>query len=484
MKTKAFFNKILWTCVALLLSLFCVFQSAHIKIANAEETTVAYTDVMTDLQKDENFNPDDYPVKANDYSLQVIQIAESVNNELFVYVYQPSNDTKDLVATNLSMYNGYSENGKDFSPLLYDLTLLSTNGVFDKYVVNDYLVSTNAERWYNIVSLYRLPVEGIDTNIAGGTTDKISISVGQQWRFYYYNDILTVERGTFNTLKIDIVTADNIIYNNGFTAGNLVGLYNRGSSHFVCFNVEDYIIEHIYDADVTYLSRPVSIYSGIGVPDDKYGEYERHTVTLYDNDTASFEGTGWFSKTYKWNRISRSEDFVSNLESQDVDFDSSAKSTILSSQWTFAFCETERRLTSVNGWTISSYTEVSEVSILRLHFIDFRGNYYNLGVVANAVTEDDTPAGTADPVKDALEDFWKDLTSLFSEMWGWLLGILLLGGLVIVLLNFAPWIFALVGKGFLVAFKWIGKGLLWILKLVWRIICLPFKLIGKLFKRK
>lgn len=482
MKIKTLINRTLWVCIALLLSLFCVFQSVHTKTANAEETAVTYTDVMTDLQKDENFNPDDYPAKAGDYSLQVIQIAESVNNELFVYVYQPSNDTKDLVATTISMYNGYSENGKDFSPLLYDLTLLSTNGVFDKYVVNDYLVSTNAERWYNIVALYRLADKTIDKDIVNGTTDEIGITIGQQWRFYNYNDQTMVERGTFKTLYIDIVTTGNVVFNNGLTMGALAGLYQYGNTHFVSFNVDEYVIKHIYDADVSYKSRTVTNYYGIGVPDDRYGEYERHTVTLYDNDTATFEGTGWFSKTYKWNRISRSEDFVSNFENQKLDVPS--KDIILSSQWTFVFCETPKYTTVSNGWTIASYTEVSDVSVLRLHFVDFRGNYYNLGTVSNVVTEDDIPDGIGNPVKDAFDDFWFDLTSLFSEMWGWLFCILLLGGLVIVLLNFAPWIFALVGKGFLVVFKWIGQGLLWILKLVWRIICLPFKLIGKLFKRE
>ena len=162
MKTKAFLNKILWVFIALLLSLFCVFQSVHTKTANAEETTVTYTDVMTDLQKDENFNPDDYPAKADDYSLQVIQIAESSNRELFVYVYQPSDSTMDFTALSMNMFNGYSENGKDFHPLSYDLTLLSTNGVFDKYLVENYVVSSEMERWYNIVSIFRFFVKDGD----------------------------------------------------------------------------------------------------------------------------------------------------------------------------------------------------------------------------------------------------------------------------------------------------------------------------------
>ena len=49
-----------------------------------------YTAVMDDLAKDEYFNADDYPAVANDYSIRIIQIAESSDAELFVYTYQPS----------------------------------------------------------------------------------------------------------------------------------------------------------------------------------------------------------------------------------------------------------------------------------------------------------------------------------------------------------------------------------------------------------
>ena len=40
----------------------------------AEEEKV-YSTVLEDLAKDTNFNVEDYPAVANDYSLQVIQIA-------------------------------------------------------------------------------------------------------------------------------------------------------------------------------------------------------------------------------------------------------------------------------------------------------------------------------------------------------------------------------------------------------------------------
>ena len=114
MKTKAFINKTLCVLAALVLSLFCVFGNIHKKSLKVDAATISYTDVLEDLQKDESFKVEDYPAKADDYSLQIIQIAESVNGELFIYVYQPCHDTKDLVATYISMYSGYSETGEDF----------------------------------------------------------------------------------------------------------------------------------------------------------------------------------------------------------------------------------------------------------------------------------------------------------------------------------------------------------------------------------
>ena len=121
--------------------------------AKAEETeNIQYTSVVKDLQKDESFNVEAYPSNAEDYSMQVIQIAESVNKELFLYVYQPSDEVKELTATKVSLSTAINEN---FYPLLYDLTLISTEGVFDKYKVEGLTVKDDAVRYYSIVRLQR-----------------------------------------------------------------------------------------------------------------------------------------------------------------------------------------------------------------------------------------------------------------------------------------------------------------------------------------
>ena len=96
-----------------------LFLALSVRTSAAE--AVSHSNVLDDLSKDSKFNPADYPAKADDYSLQVIQIAEGTNGELFVYVYQPSNDTKDLKAAKINMsLQDPSDNDATYS--LYNLS--------------------------------------------------------------------------------------------------------------------------------------------------------------------------------------------------------------------------------------------------------------------------------------------------------------------------------------------------------------------------
>ncbi len=98
-------------------------------IAHAQEGKT-YSNVLDDLKKDSSFNPSNYPAKSNDYSLQIIQLAESVDKELFVYVYQPSGKTKNFKASSINISTTINDS---ISYLNYKLELLNSNGVFYKY---------------------------------------------------------------------------------------------------------------------------------------------------------------------------------------------------------------------------------------------------------------------------------------------------------------------------------------------------------------
>ena len=55
-------------------------------IATARADASAHTNVLDDLRKDETFKASEFKRNDNDYTLQVIQIAESTGKELFIYV--------------------------------------------------------------------------------------------------------------------------------------------------------------------------------------------------------------------------------------------------------------------------------------------------------------------------------------------------------------------------------------------------------------
>lgn len=120
--------------------------------------TYGNTNVIQDLQKDGSFDINDYPDNPEDYSIKVIQIAESVSGDLYLYTYQPCQKTTYLVASDINMSLSESVDGTR----LYSLTLINTSGVFGKYLVKDIEVNSDKVRYYNITSIYRLWDKTID----------------------------------------------------------------------------------------------------------------------------------------------------------------------------------------------------------------------------------------------------------------------------------------------------------------------------------
>ena len=117
-----------------------------------------YSNVKDDLLKDENFNAWDYPQDDKDYSIKVIQIAESVNGNLYLYTYQPCQSTLPLVATEINMSLSETADGTK----LYTLTPINSSGVFCKYLVDGVKVGSDVKRYYNITSIFRDWLAGID----------------------------------------------------------------------------------------------------------------------------------------------------------------------------------------------------------------------------------------------------------------------------------------------------------------------------------
>lgn len=424
--------------------------------------------VMQDLYQDKTFNKDDYPSVDNDYSLYVMQIGESDKKELFLYVYQPSNDAIDLIGSSASISYGFSKDGKDLHPLSYDLELISTNGVFDKYYVKDFTIPNDGNRFYNIVSISRKFNSVIDKSIDYGETNEVAFSVGQQWCCYDINNSVKYEMTTFNTLEIKIVLNESFYFKSGFKLGNLVGAFESCDVWTVFFNVDDYIVKHIYDADITFDVRGVTEnWIAFDGSHYSYTDTERKTITLTDEDTCTIKNDGLFAKTYTWNRIQTSSNFVSSFKSQNISIEDSTLSKINESQWAFSFYETQNTYNQYDSSYIRTYSEVSNVGILRLHFLDDTGKQYDLGVVSDKTTADNIYGGGANGIKDI-----KEILTDFGEFFQNFLAIFMLILLIVVLI-FVSSLFAPIGK---------------ILKFIWKVLIyvieLPFKLIKWIVKKE
>lgn len=401
-------------------------------------STVTYSGVSEDLKSDESFNAEDYPAVYNDYSLQVIQLAESKDKELLIYVYQPSSETKELTATTLRLSTDRAT-WKD-----YKLDLLNSDGVFQKYKVNGLKVGGGSVRYYDIAAIHRAWVRGIDDSAGGdNTVDEVVYEVAQLWTVFTVNGEVHYEM-----TKTDVVTITNkyvgyIRYSNGFK------LYKDScDAHFIAFST-DHKIDNLMQADVEYVTSAVQVIYAFGSEESRVvGAPVSCEKTLDYNDIGGNRADGWWSDKVEYHRIESAKEFAEN-----ENFDSATKTELLQFQWVLRFAETDYEAThNITAVTAEYYTEVSEVTILRLKF-ETAGVTYNLGVVDNKQT------GSLEPIKEIIASV---------PWWVWLI-------VAVVLLIVIAIVLQLLGV-FLPVFKAI-------LQVLWFIICLPFKGIAALIRK-
>ena len=456
MKTKIKKNLII-AVVTLFLFAFFVLSALPLTNANADGETI-YTNVMDDLKKDEKFNTDDYPAVKDDYSLKVIQIAESSAKELFVYTYQPAHATRDLIATSINISTG---TGDELSYWNYGLRLLSTNGVFDKYLVKDFKVSTEEERTYDISNIYRAWNKDIDN--ATGNDNTIS-EVGYKVGRCFYSK--TDENGNvlYGATGTEVVTiTDKYV---GFLRYSSRPSWfpfgqwktDKVDCHYVAFSTENNI-DFLLSADIFFRTQSYSVIKNnfqTGIDEINkgfwtYGNVLNQRVTLSYDDTVIVDNSGdyfWKGSTKTWNRIRTVADFkkAENLTT-------TALAGLNSKGYVLQFFETPYSIIEGDWDSKCSGTNVSDVSILRLEF-ETDGIVYNLGVVDNKMSGDDKPDNNE---HDCI--LWK------------LLAVLIIVGLVAWFLNqIFPWFYPLLGKliagafkaiWYIISFKWLRDLIRW-----------------------
>ena len=466
-------KKIFSFLLFLVLSLSFVFSVPTIN-AYAEINGVNFVaDALTDLSKDENFDKDSFPVKENDYSLELITISETTDKNLNIYIYQPSGNS-DVIAKKVRI--AFGEKSTIFRD--YDLILLNQTGVFQKYQLKNYTVPDDTVRYYSIVSFLRNAIGDEVNGPNGNTVSLVPFSVGKYFTFKTDGSSLSV-----SVEDLEIIEIDQDSKYVGFMRYPADGIYlipHSADVHFVAFSTNKEI-DYLKEVEIQYNKqyRKWGYSNSGGFSNDyyyDYGEVETTIDVVKIDDNFSWTGNGWFSSTYQWLTIEKSSDFIANEETPKIyskgivdsvvesEIDESAKDAISKTQWVVRFCITEY---SKEPWSTSSrsgvdYTAtiVSDVTILRLAFTT-NGIDYNLGVVDGYQTSDLTPDNT---VKTKLAFDQSFLILLFLIL------------LIILYMFFGPVLSIFFNIVFAVI-KIIFKGLLWVLSL-------PFRVIRLFTKRK
>lgn len=409
---------------------------------NASAATSSYSDVLHDLGQDENFTVTDYPATSGDYSLHVIQIAESSDGELLIYVYQPAG-RQDIKACSINIAREINNSvGLGFKN--YELEYLNSNGgVFFKYRVKDFELKADTVRYYNVSNILR-PWDKIIDNPAGGgqTISEVPYPVGQFWTACTVGDSVTYTMTESEVITVTEKYVGHVIYDEGVQLG-WTTTHNKTAAHFVAF-ATDKPIEKLISASVTFNERDVQYklcgnlahtdalngHTYKSKFDYIYGDKTPHdTVKLSYKDKVFDIG----KNNYTWDRIRTTDDFLADGKNEDREITSGDEASLAGTKWVLNFYETPLQAKTdgkewavvASGWAAlfngvgdidCRYTEVSDVMILQLEF-ETDGQHYNLGVVDNKQTGSNKPWGGNGNKGSGCTADWGWLSAL--PVWAW-----------------------------------------------------------------
>lgn len=476
-------RKLLYALLALLLLVITVISGRSISSASAAIS--GYTGVIEDLRMDGAFDVDDYPSNYQDTSIQVIQVAESTDGELFIYTYQPCQKTIYLVASQVNMSLTESvDNTK-----LYDLTLCDIDGVFGKYVVKNFTVSKAITRYYNISTIYR-PYDKLADDASLKNNKSIGFEVGWCWTAISANNTVY-----YTKEKVDVITITDCAYG---TVRVPAG-YNLWSSyasdiHIIAFST-DIKMDKLLEADVAFDYRSVDV----GMYDHPdYGKWYSEYVTVTYKEKGSTIDHLFGPSSRTWDKIQTSSEFLDTMDDWDIDLEDEMRDGIKKTEWVLCFWQTAYEndmggtfgsltfLDKIFGVNYKHFTQVSNATVIRLEFIK-DGVAYNLGVVSNSTGDFQKVGGDDYTFNDAVKDFFDDIKigigNFFKNIpwWVYLIIALLVFGVLFPVLSVVFPVFGAVLKKIL---STIWKGIKWIAVHLWGLICAPFRGIKALIDKR
>lgn len=395
--------------LTVLVVVFCVFANVAGQVALAATTRDGY--VLDDLTRDETFDLSLYPVKYTGRDLSLITIAESVDNELVLYVYQPYT-AKTYYAKSVRMctqLNGEYEFGNTSD---YPLTCVSHRGVFYKYVVVGYSVSSSIVRHYNIVQLMRNYISGVDTDaMYDDTINAVPFEVAKQFTFTDTANGTVITEKELEVVRITSEYCGFVRYTSqqAFNVGALSYPYTYYDRYFAAIDT-DKQIDDLLEAKVSYFKIPVTkIWSetsfrfGVaGITIDTL--YSAGQVVYTANDSKRYKAK-YGARTFTWSQIQTVPQFLNSLTAgseimQGVSsgvstFDYSVVSAaqmqkIEGATWVLNYAETESHYqptawTNIIGASYDATSQYDGYMVTNLSILEFAfvtdGTFYRLGVV-------------------------------------------------------------------------------------------------------
>ena len=358
-------------------------------IATARADASAHTNVLDDLRKDETFKASEFKRNDNDYTLQVIQIAESTGKELFIYVFNPSFEVTPLTATSISLA---TETGENYSPNKYRLSLINKANGFQKYIVRDFKVKADTVRYYDIPMIMRAWNKDIDKAPVEGEINEVGINVAQRWGATNVDGQVKYYCAKSEVIEITGLVPGLIRYQDGYPE---LQFSDFTECHYVAFNT-DKKIDELYEADVNFVKRDKVSYwtviNGLLHEDEgsvEYGDSVSKKVTITGEQVVEKEPSNllydFFHKKWSWTRIQTVQEFITTERLTDE-----AREDLKGMQWVLRFYESDYTIFNHSLGYVINGEEVSEITILRLKF-ETAGKVYNLGVVTNSVTGNGIP---------------------------------------------------------------------------------------------
>lgn len=446
--------------IVLCISCFLTCFDKNIGVAFASSVSLdsynSYSSVMEDLQKDKDFNANNYVSNENDYTLDVIQIAESSTGELFVYVYQPSGSFRNLVATSINISKTIYEN---LHYVNYTLTLLNSYSVFYKYKVDNFEILGDLVRYYEISSIMREYIEGVDKKLNNDNTiSEIGIEVAKR-----FTASTSDNNVSYTNTGVEVVTiTDKFNTTLRYSDGYWLAVWDKTDRHVVAFST-DWQIDKLFEVDMSFVTKDYTITNVAILPFDiwniqvakTYSNEQTHNITITSSQKTSNNANGVFGYKHEWNRIESASDFLNN----NSDLSDKTIDNVKNKDWVLSFYETEWKKYDHMAVPTSWGVEVSDVVILRLKF-ETEGVVYNLGVVDSKQT--------ASSLLGNIQTMDK-----YKEMIQVVLMLVLLVLVVVVVSPFLPSVI----KILLSIVKFVFKIILWV-------VTAPIKLIGKVFKKR